>query len=67
MTYQIGIALLPLCVIFIGIAYYFDYKSDPKEFKYSIKTVVNKLARLGTIILIGLVIFMVTKIIFENI
>gem|GEM_PF-4582094 len=49
MTYRIGIALLPLCVIFIGIAYYFDYKSDPKEFSDSIKNVVRRITKYATI------------------
>ena len=43
-----GILIIILIIVPIGIAYYYDYKKDPKEFNFSIKT-------LGKGILKGLV------------
>ncbi len=67
MTYQIGVALLPFCIIFIAIAYYFDYRSDSKEFKHSVNVVGKRLVKYFTIVLVGLILFLVGQIIFENI
>ncbi len=51
-----GILIIFIIIVPIGIAYYYDYKSDPKEFTFSIKTLGKAIIKglLYVVIFIGL-------------
>lgn len=65
MDYVFPLALLFFFVVLIGGAYYLDFKTDPKEFKFSIKAAAFGLKQYLFSIIGGVIIFAILELIFN--
>lgn len=65
MDYIFPIAFLFFFVLLIGGAYYLDFKTDPKEFKFSINAAAFGLKQYLFSIIGGAIIFTILELIFN--